>query len=93
MHWSSTNCVTTRRFASPTKRLRRAVSTPVSALDWRPVWPKHRVWRGPSGARTSDGVEPTPDEDGYILVLPTPSTPTLDLDASISCEWRPGDAW
>lgn len=52
-----------------------------------------QVWRGPSGARTSDGVEPTPDEDGYILVLPTPSTPTLDLDASISCEWRPGDAW
>lgn len=52
-----------------------------------------RIWRGPSYVDTGGGLEPTPDEDGYILVLPTPSSPSLDLDSSISCEWRPGDVW
>jgi aminoglycoside 2'-N-acetyltransferase I len=52
-----------------------------------------RTWRGPSSVRTAKGVEPTPDEDGYILVLMTTSTPSLDLGAAISCEWRPGDVW
>lgn len=54
-----------------------------------------RTWRGPSSVRTPTGELPTPDEDGYILVLETPSTPItpLDLDAPISCDWRPGDVW
>ena len=52
-----------------------------------------RTWRGPSGVRESGAVRPTPDDDGYILVLETPSSPALDLEAPISCEWRPGDAW
>lgn len=52
------------------------------------------TWRGPSSVRTADGELPTPDEDGHIMVLRTPRTaPDLDLDAPISCEWRPGDAW
>jgi len=51
------------------------------------------IWRGPSYVRTSHGEERTADEDGFILVLPTPSSPTLDLEAPISCEWRPGDVW
>lgn len=52
------------------------------------------TWRGPSSVRAPDGERPTPDEDGYIMVLRTPRTaPDLDLDAPISCEWRPGDAW
>jgi aminoglycoside 2'-N-acetyltransferase I len=51
------------------------------------------TWRGPSSVRTPDGIVRTPDEDGQILVLPTPSSPALDLDAPISCEWRPGDVW
>jgi aminoglycoside 2'-N-acetyltransferase I len=57
-------------------------------LGWQP-------WRGPSSVRTPTGDVRTPDEDGYILVLETPSTPIqpLDLDAPISCEWRPGDIW
>jgi aminoglycoside 2'-N-acetyltransferase I len=50
-------------------------------------------WSGPSGLRTDDGVRPTPDDDGYIMVLPTPANPALDLAAPISCEWRPGDVW
>ena len=51
------------------------------------------TWRGPTSVRTADGTHRTPDEDGYILVLPTPSSPSLDLDAAISTDWRPGDAW
>lgn len=50
-------------------------------------------WRGPSSVRAPDGERRTPDEDGYILVLPTPSSPPLDLDAPISCDWRRGDVW
>ena len=52
------------------------------------------VWQGPTSVRTPAGDERTPDEDGGILVLRTPATPAdLDLSASISCEWRPGDVW
>ncbi len=50
-------------------------------------------WRGPSSVRAEEGIRATPDEDGYILVLPTPSSPELDLTAPISCDWRPGDVW
>lgn len=52
-----------------------------------------QTWLGPSSVRTPNGTLPTPDEDGYILVLQTPSSPPLDLAATISCEWRPGDVW
>lgn len=52
-----------------------------------------QTWRGPSYVRTSKGLQRTADEDGYILVLGTPSSPLLDLTTSISCEWRPGDVW
>jgi aminoglycoside 2'-N-acetyltransferase I len=52
-----------------------------------------RIWAGPSAVRTPDGERPTPDDDGYIMVLETPTTPALDLAAQISCEERPGDAW
>ena len=50
-------------------------------------------WTGPSSVRTHAGPRPTPDDDGYIMVLPTPASPGLDLGAPISCEWRPGDVW
>jgi aminoglycoside 2'-N-acetyltransferase I len=52
-----------------------------------------RVWAGPSSVRTARGDEPTPDEDGSIMVLSTATTPPLDPAAPISCEWRPGDVW
>ncbi|MDQ3553399.1 MAG: GNAT family N-acetyltransferase [Chloroflexota bacterium] len=52
-----------------------------------------QTWRGPSFVRTTTGPRRTWDEDGYIMVLATPSSPTLDLDAPISCEWRAGDVW
>ncbi|MCI0634679.1 MAG: GNAT family N-acetyltransferase [Actinobacteria bacterium] len=51
------------------------------------------VWEGLTGVRTHEGVVPTPEEDGSILVRLTPSTPDLDRGAPINCEWRPGDVW
>ena len=50
-------------------------------------------WTGPSSVRAAAGTSRTPEDDGYILVLPTPSSPSLDLASPISCEWRPGDVW
>jgi aminoglycoside 2'-N-acetyltransferase I len=51
-------------------------------------------WRGPTFVRSAEGEVRTPDEDGFVMVLRTPGTPEdLDLDAPISCEWRPGDVW
>ena len=52
-----------------------------------------QIWDGPSGVRTRSGVEPTQDEDGYILVRRTPRSPALRPGDAITCEWRPGDAW
>jgi aminoglycoside 2'-N-acetyltransferase I len=53
-----------------------------------------RTWRGPMSVRTPSGDQPTPDEDGDLLVLRTPATPPdLDESSPISCEWRPGDVW
>jgi aminoglycoside 2'-N-acetyltransferase I len=52
-----------------------------------------RVWRGPSAIRTEGGIVPSPDEDGSLMVLAIPATPELDPTATISCEWREGDAW
>jgi aminoglycoside 2'-N-acetyltransferase I len=51
------------------------------------------TWRGPAFVRTADGPRRTPDEEGFILVLPTPASPPLDLWAPISCDWRRGDVW
>jgi aminoglycoside 2'-N-acetyltransferase I len=52
-----------------------------------------RIWQGPTSVRVDGRTEPTPDEDGYILVLPTPTSPPFELTEPISCDWRPGDAW
>ena len=51
------------------------------------------TWLGPSSVRTADGLRRTPDDDGFLMVLRTPSSPPLDLAAPISCDWRPGDVW
>ena len=55
-------------------------------LDWR-------TWLGPLFVRLPDGDRRTPDEDGGILVMQTPSTGPLDLSARLSCDWREGDVW
>ena len=51
------------------------------------------TWAGPTSVRAARGPRRTPDEDGFILVLPTPTSPRLDLAASISCDERAGDVW
>ena len=52
-----------------------------------------RTWRGEAFVRTPDGDRRTPEEEGFILVLETPSTRPLDLGLPISCDWRVGDVW
>ena len=49
-------------------------------------------WRGRAHALTPDGVRATPDAEGAIYVLATAGAP-LDLDASLTCDWRDGDVW
>jgi len=66
------------------------LGTGVHAFYERSGW---RRWIGPSSVRTADGRRATPDDDGYIMALATPSTPHLHLTAPIDCEWRPGDVW
>lgn len=67
-----------------------ALGTGVHGLYERLGW---LTWAGPSSVRAPSGEHRTPEEDGYILVLPTPASPRLDLAAPISCDWRPGDVW
>lgn len=67
-----------------------ALGTDLHAFYERLGW---IAWRGPTFVRTDGGVVPTPEDDGYILVRITPTSPDLDLTAPVSCEWRPGDVW
>lgn len=51
-------------------------------------------WAGPTFVRVPGGLQRTEEDDGGILVLPTPRTPPdLDRTTSISCDWRAGDVW
>ncbi|MFL5777662.1 MAG: GNAT family N-acetyltransferase [Chloroflexota bacterium] len=50
-------------------------------------------WIGPTFVKAAEGMRPTPGEDGYILVLPTPNGPAIDRSVALSCDWRPGDVW
>ncbi len=68
-----------------------ALGTGVHAFYLRSGW---RTWLGPTSVINPSGDrEPTPHEDGSVMVHLTPSTAALDLTAPISCDWRPGDVW
>jgi aminoglycoside 2'-N-acetyltransferase I len=67
-----------------------ALSTSRPTFYERHGW---RLWRGPISVRTESGMVRTPEEEGAVMVLSTPASPPLDLDAPLSCEWRPGDPW
>ena len=67
-----------------------ALSTGLPDFYRRLGW---ELWLGSTAVRTERGMLPTPEDDGGIMVLPTPTTPALDRHATISCEWRPGDVW
>jgi aminoglycoside 2'-N-acetyltransferase I len=49
------------------------------------------LWPGPTSAITPAGVVPTPDDDGWVFVLPLSAT--LDPSGSLTCDWRDGDVW
>ena len=51
------------------------------------------TWPGPTAVRSATGLRRTPGEDGYIMVLRTPTTPELDLQATLGADERSGDAW
>jgi aminoglycoside 2'-N-acetyltransferase I len=51
------------------------------------------VWRGPTFVRTETGLVRTAEEEGYVLVRLTPTSPELDLSSPIICDWRAGDVW
>lgn len=51
------------------------------------------AWKGQVFVDGPGGREHTPEEEGGILVLVTPTTPDLDPLAPIACEWRRGDVW
>jgi aminoglycoside 2'-N-acetyltransferase I len=52
-----------------------------------------QTWLGPAFVRAPDGEHRTPDDEGYILVLRTPTLAPFELTEPISCDWRPGDVW
>jgi len=52
-----------------------------------------QVWRGPLYVVRDERRERTLEDEGGVMVLLTPSSPVLDLDGTLTCEWRPGDVW
>jgi aminoglycoside 2'-N-acetyltransferase I len=48
-------------------------------------------WRGPTSVLGPAGTVRTPDDDGAVLVLP--GAVPLDLDGTLTCDWRDGDVW
>ena len=50
------------------------------------------LWRGPLYERVEDSwVASLPEDE--LMIYRLPKTPTLDLDAAISVEWREGEVW
>ncbi|MEQ1874336.1 MAG: GNAT family N-acetyltransferase [Ilumatobacteraceae bacterium] len=51
-------------------------------------------WHGSTWVLRADGTrEPTPDEDGWIMVLRTDQLRDLDPTLPITCQDRAGDCW
>jgi aminoglycoside 2'-N-acetyltransferase I len=49
-------------------------------------------WRGPLAGRSDDGLIPTPDETG-VMILRLPRTPDLDLEALMTIEATAARIW
>lgn len=50
------------------------------------------VWRGPLAGRGEDGLIPTPEQRG-VMVLRLPHTPLLDLETQLTIECQPNRIW
>jgi len=48
-------------------------------------------WEGRLSAITPQGVQHTPEEEGYVYVLPVSAE--LDRSGELTCDWRDGDVW
>jgi aminoglycoside 2'-N-acetyltransferase I len=51
-----------------------------------------QLWRGPLAGRTDEGLVPTPEQRG-VMVLNLPRAPVLDLDAPLSIEHQGQRIW
>ena len=51
-----------------------------------------QAWRGPLAGRSADGLVPTPDQRG-VMILRLPRTPDLDLDGPLTIECQTGRIW
>lgn len=51
------------------------------------------LWRGMTFVNAPEGHVRTMEEDGGVLVLRTPRTGVIDLEAPITCDYRFGDVW
>jgi GNAT superfamily N-acetyltransferase len=49
-------------------------------------------WRGPLAGRSDDGLIPTPDQRG-VMVLRLSNTPPFDLEAALTIERQPDRIW
>ena len=50
------------------------------------------LWRGTLYIRTNENLLTSP-EDEEVMIFRLPKTPSLDLNASLSAEWREGELW
>jgi aminoglycoside 2'-N-acetyltransferase I len=50
-------------------------------------------WPGSTAVIVEGAAQPTPEEDGGVMILEMPSTGPLDKTATLACEWREGDVW
>ena len=50
-----------------------------------------QLWTGTASVVAPRGLVRTPDEEGWIYVLPV--TVELDPDGDLACDWRGGDVW
>ena len=51
-------------------------------------------WGGEAWVRHRDGRrERTPEDDDSLMILRTARTPSVDVRAPLTCDWRPGDVW
>lgn len=52
-----------------------------------------QVWGGPTAVMVEGTMRLTPEDDGGVMTLATPSTGRLDPEATLACHWREGDVW
>jgi aminoglycoside 2'-N-acetyltransferase I len=50
------------------------------------------LWHGPLFIRKNNKLQPSPDDE-EVMIFRLPKTPTLDLNAPLSAEWREGELW